>query len=67
MVRSPFDKDEQISRGGEIHSETYLFRFCCPRAIISDGRKHFNYQPLQMRLKKYGVELKTLKIALNSR
>ena len=33
--------------------------FCwvgCPRAIISDGGRHFNNQQLQLMLKKYAVE-----------
>ena len=38
-------------------SHQHIFcRFGCPRAIISDGGKHFNNHQLQLMLKKYGVE-----------
>ena len=34
----------------------YIFaRYCCPRAIISDGGSHFNNAHFQEFLKKYGV------------
>ena len=38
-----------------IHQHIFS-RFGCPRAIISDGGKHFNNQKMQTMLKKYGVE-----------
>ena len=38
-----------------IHQHIFC-RFGCPRAIISDGGKHFNNHQLQLMLKKYGVE-----------
>ena len=38
-----------------IHQHIFC-RFGCPRAIISDGGRHFNYQKLQLMLKKYRVE-----------
>ena len=38
-----------------IHQHIFS-RFGCPRAIISDGGKHFNNQQMQSMLKKYGVE-----------
>ena len=38
-----------------IHQHIFS-RFGCPRAIISDGGKHFNNHQMQTMLKKYGVE-----------